>query len=253
MKRLLVKILRRLGIRVFRERKGYHYVPVVYGKNSAKLRDIRENAAFYGVARAVVNGGRTSLFYDRLYHLYQGLWGAVAATRQNEYVRIADLGTFKGGSTFFLAMLAERWAPGRTTIWTVDTFEGYHATDLPEGKEGEYLTPGKGNGVDFEEVRRYLSAFPFVRVLKGRIQERAAEFAQERFHFVHADMNLYAPTKFALEFFGARMERGGVMIADDYEARTCPGVQKAVDEYAAKRKDVRRFGLMTGQCLLLFP
>ena len=46
---------------------------------------------------------------------------------------------------------------------------------------------------------------------------------------LHIDVDLYAPTRLALECFFPKVVRGGVIILDDYGAM--PGANKAVDEF----------------------
>ena len=51
------------------------------------------------------------------------------------------------------------------------------------------------------------------------------------FAIVNIDLDLFDPTKAALEHFFPLVVRGGVVILDDYEG--FPGAKKAVDEYLA--------------------
>ena len=44
---------------------------------------------------------------------------------------------------------------------------------------------------------------------------------------------IYKSTKDCLEFYYPRLSPGGVILCDDYNSRTWPGVKKAVDEYFA--------------------
>lgn len=253
MKKLIAKILRRAGFKIIKIKKGFHYVHKIYGQSSHKMRDLRTDRFFHSLAKPVVRSGRTSLYYDRLYQLFQGLRNIVSRSPAQDTINIVDVGTYRGGSSYFLASLAEKLAPGRSRLWSIDTFEGYPKEDLPDGIEGSYLVPGKGSDVNFEEVVKYLSDFRFVKVIKSRIQDCAPTLAGRTFHFVHLDVNLYKPTNFALGFFGARMKSGGIIIVDDYEMITCPGIKEAVDRYSAEHRAVTKFSFLTGQCILIFP
>jgi hypothetical protein len=55
-----------------------------------------------------------------------------------------------------------------------------------------------------------------------------------KYSFVHVDMDIYEPTRAALEFFYKRMNEGGVFVVDDYGH--LKGVTKAVDEFAAENQ-----------------
>ena len=49
--------------------------------------------------------------------------------------------------------------------------------------------------------------------------------------FLHIDTDIYEPAKAALDVFGPRMVRGGVIVFDDYG--TFPGETKAADDFLA--------------------
>jgi len=60
----------------------------------------------------------------------------------------------------------------------------------------------------------------------------------------------YAPTEFALDFFGSKMQREGIIVVDDYSYKTAPGIRKAVDEYCRKTELIK-FEMQTGQAVLI--
>jgi len=53
-----------------------------------------------------------------------------------------------------------------------------------------------------------------------------------KFSFVHSDTNTYIGTKNTLKYFCNLMVKGGKIIFDDYNWFNCPGVKKAIDEFA---------------------
>jgi hypothetical protein len=76
--------------------------------------------------------------------------------------------------------------------------------------------------------------------------------SQRQFGFVHLDVDVYPITQFCVEFFAPRLVAGGVIVVDDYGSRTCEGVTKAVDEFAAAHaRDVYAMHLLSGQAVLL--
>jgi len=232
---------------------GYHYVPDIYGKSSRKMRDIRQNEPFYSLAKTVRDHKRTYLYYDRLNTLYQALENIARNMPGSDPLYMAEVGVFRGGGSYFLASAAETLMPGRARLYSVDTFEGHSEHDLPgSGLDADHQAKGFDR-TDYEQVKTYLSGFPFVTVLKDRVQDCAAQFAEHRFALVHLDVDIYMPTLFSLEFFEERMRPQGIIVVDDYNFLTCPGAKQAVDEYVAKAKrPVTKLELQTGQCLLIY-
>lgn len=80
-----------------------------------------------------------------------------------------------------------------------------------------------------QKLRRRLQHHPNTTVITGYFPESAACVSHETFSLVHLDLDLYAPTLAALEFFYPRMLPGGRIITHDYSQ--CEGVWKAVDEF----------------------
>jgi hypothetical protein len=111
----------------------------------------------------------------------------------------------------------------------VDTFEGHLDTTFsahdPEGQRGKF------RAVSVESVREFLSRFPGVQVHQGHAAVVVAGWPEREYSLVHLDVDLYQPTLQGLEYFGARLARGGIIVIDDYFAPACPGVAIAVQEY----------------------
>lgn len=53
-------------------------------------------------------------------------------------------------------------------------------------------------------------------------------------------MDLYVPTKAALEIFKPLMVRGGVMLVHDYFGNQYPGIKKTVKEFMMKHPGLRK-------------
>jgi hypothetical protein len=238
------------GYALFAKQPQHHYVPSYYGNRFRKLRSPLEDPEFFPLAQKVVDERRTFLYYNRLYTLYQSVHNALAG-RNGGPLDILEVGVFKGGSSYFLASLARRLAPGRARLVAVDTFEGHSALDLPAGREGRHAPETFGN-TSYESVASYLSEFDFAEVKKGRIQDVAESLGDRRWHVAHLDVDIYEPTAFTLSFLEDRIVPGGIIVVDDYNFTTCPGVKKAVDEFA-ERSSGRFFklDLDSGQCCLI--
>lgn len=206
--------------------------------------DVRNNAEFYAVAEPVVESGRTMLQYYRLFHL----WQAVESTRHLRHA-IAEIGTYKGGSAYFLAGAAKALVGEELPVYVFDTFEGH-----PENVDRELeplQKPQTFNDTSYEDVKNYLSDFALTKVYKGEVSESLKTLPEETYSVVHIDVDIYQGTLDCLKYFGPRLASGGVMVVDDYGVRSCPGVDKAVKEFLVNNPDFYSWDLRTEQLILL--
>jgi len=240
LERVARRIGRRLGWDVYRRRSDFHYVPSLYGDRYFKLADIREHPGFGELAAEVIGHGRTYMGYARLFTLWQ-------AVTQAPEGAIAELGVFRGGSSWFLAAAAEQAGGGRR-IFSFDTFTHFPETDLE--LDGSHRPTGDYHPA--EDVRRYLSRFASLELREGVFPDTAAGLEDERFGVVHVDSDTYSSYRDALAFFVPRLAPGGIVVLDDYGFVTCPGATQATDEFLAEHGDeVQLFSLLTGQALLI--
>jgi len=239
---------------VFRRRPGYHYVPDLYGRSAYKDIDILRLPVFGDLAGDAVAGGRTLLYYDKLYTVFQAIQNLSRLSGTAHRMVMADVGAYRGGGGYFMAACAEALGVQSVTLHCFDTFAGHQQDDIqpdlePSQEAGRAM--GRYHDVSAHEVARYLSRFPGSVVHAGRFQETAAEVGDDHFHLAHIDINLYEPTSFALSFFDQRLVANGVLIADDYGSLTNPGVRRAVNEFLESHPGYLRFHLLTNQCVLV--
>lgn len=212
--------------------------------NAFKKIDVRELEPFGTLAAKVIADRRTYLNVDRLYTLWQ-----LVQKLPPSAGAVAEVGVYKGGSARLIAE-GLRHLGREIPFYACDTFEGHAEVD--EAIDGKHRVGDQFRHVKFEKVRKYLAPLPFVRVVQGNIRETAASFAHEdAFGLVHVDVDVYPITRFCLEFFAPRMVRGGALVVDDYGSRTCRGVLKAVDEFAAASTDFASVHLLSGQAVLI--
>lgn len=229
---------------------GYHVVPDIYGRSSRKLIDIRSDEKFLTLSNLVIGHRKSYLYYDRLFTIYQALNNILRQFADRERLSIMEVGVFRGGGSYFIASVVDGKSDQNPEIFSVDTFCGHSDQDiLANGLDGDHA-PGSFTDTSYESVREYLDDFPFVKVLKGRVQNVSNELPSY-FHFIHLDVDIYEPTRYVLETYFPKMPLGGGIIVDDYGYRSCPGVQKAVDEFVNSRQDIVSYSFPTGQCLLV--
>jgi SAM-dependent methyltransferase len=240
---------RRVGLELREQVPDHHYVHVYYGRSAKKLHSGMQDDEFFPLGKEVWEQGRTYLYYDRLYTLYQAVRNVVRQFPSAK-LRFLEAGVYRGGSAYFLARVAERYGRDQVHLTAVDTFEGHSGEDLPTGKEGVHSVD-KFRETSVDAVREYLSQFPFVDVVQGRIQDIAPSLDVD-VHFIHVDVDLYEPTRFTLEFAADRLVPGGMAVVDDYGFITCPGAKQAVDEFVDEHAEhFVAHRLDSGQCLLV--
>lgn len=240
-------MLRGLGLDVFIYRKGYHYVSDVYGHAARKSIDIRELPEFASLAGKVMTDGRTLLYWDRLYTIFQAVRSVANMPNSGNHAT-AEVGVYKGGVSYFIASILDQMGE-HIHHYAFDTFEGHDSTDINE--QDPHQTISAFNDTSFESVKDYLSRFSDVSMVKGRIQDSCHVVDDKTFLFVHLDTDLYDPIGFALGFFEKKMARGGIIVIDDYGFVTCPGVKKAVDEFMSDNHEYVGTHLLTGQYMMV--
>ena len=138
----------------------------------------------------------------------------------------AECGVFQGHSSRLICKRLNR------THHLFDSFEGLSE---PGQLDGDYWRKGSLSTPE-EPVKAALNGYDF-RVHKGWIPDRFNEVEDRRFAFVHIDVDIYQPTKDSIEFFYPRLNRGAVLLCDDYGQGTCPGATRAIDEFMTDKPE----------------
>jgi O-methyltransferase len=154
---------------------------------------------------------------------------------------LAECGCMYGHSAHLISTLVGADLAPSSRFHIFDYFEGLSEFDAEDQSrfypDAQSRTEIKKHfAVGEERVAANLSSFPFVRLYKGWIPARFHEVDDRRFSFVSVDVDLYAPTRDALQFFYPRLETGGVIYLDDYGFLNFPGAKQAADELIAEMK-----------------
>ena len=163
----------------------------------------------------------------------------------------AECGVYRGASSFLI--LASQARSADKTHHVFDSFEGLSEPDLrddPSGHPTAFVWNKHDLAVDEAVVTRNLSGLGRFRLYRGWIPSRFAEVRQQRFSFVHIDVDLYQPTYDSVAFFYPRMVTGGLIVCDDYGFTTCPGANRALSDFLADKPE-SVIHLTTGQGLLV--
>ncbi len=130
----------------------------------------------------------------------------------------------------------------------------YYLYDLFEWKEGDchQQLGGHKNQRMHEDVLSRFSDYPFVNIVKGSVPDSFLQVFPDEIAFCHIDMNHPAPETGALKKVLPRLQKGGVIIFDDYGWWGYSAQKIGLDPIAAEH-GLEIVELPTGQGLLLKP
>lgn len=156
-----------------------------------------------------------------------------------------------------LTLLRENTA-GRQ-IWLYDTFEGMTKPGEMDGpaEKKEWQEKSTGNDssnwcfASLNEVQQivYSTGYPvnLFRFIKGKVEETIPGSMPDQIALLRLDTDWYASTKHELIHLYPSLQKGGVLIIDDYGA--WEGARKATDEYFGNTVFLQRID-WTGRMLI---
>jgi hypothetical protein len=138
---------------------------------------------------------------------------------------LAEIGVFRG----FAARIIRREIPDRP-LHLFDTFRGFiKKYDHPV--DAIYEVGDLSASVD--TVKQLLKGEEDIHYHVGDIARTRKAIKDKKFAFVHIDVDVSDPTKAALEYFYPRINKGGIILIDDY-CNGHPGLQRVVHEFCKK-------------------
>lgn len=168
---------------------------------------------------------------------WKSLKSLVYLLRSVEHLQgnIAEVGVYKGGSGKVLCDNT------KDRVYLIDTFSG-----LPNTTENDLTTDnnyahyeGDFNDTSVEHVRQVLKNNQNYEIIKSKWPNSEIKTLDDLlFKFVHIDVDLYQGYVDNIEYFWPKLVTNGIMVFDDYQAWTCPGSKKAVDEFLTKNSNV---------------
>lgn len=176
------------------------------------------------------------------------LWQCVRHTL-NVAGAVAEIGVFRGGSSYFLALAYDKLGSKPVALHAIDTFEG-HAPGTISAADS-YHAEGMFADTSYQAVCDYLSGFDFVRVHQGEFSAVAPKLDDSRYRLVHIDTDLYQSTLDCLAYFLPKLNAGGIFIIDDYLGKKCPGVTRAVHEFLDQHPEFEFWYFQTEQIVLV--
>jgi O-methyltransferase len=153
---------------------------------------------------------------------------------------IVECGVRFGKSTYCIASAA----PGRS-LHVYDSFKGL---SKPTDEDGTHWKAGDCLASLDVFTRNLADHADRLTIHAGWIPETLPQKA-DPIALLHLDVDLYGPTKAALECFYPFVTAGGVIVCDDYGSTLCPGAKTAFDEFFADKPE-RPVSILTGQCII---
>jgi len=164
---------------------------------------------------------------------------------------VVEAGVFRGASFFTWAKLMETFCPGDRSrkIYGFDHFQGLQDFTEEDGRfdattsktPGGYASSLK-NIEELVELHNDDGLLPGVercRVIDGDVKISIPRFLDDnpglKISLLHLDMDIYEPTKVALELLYDRVVFGGVVVLDEYGLVPWEGETRAVDSFLASR------------------
>lgn len=163
---------------------------------------------------------------------------------------IVECGIFKGVSLARFAMFRELFGnPYSKKIIGFDVFDTFPITNFDADKlfRKRFIEAAGKDSISVEqmmEVLEHKRCDQFVELVKGDICETVPKYVEEnpnlKISLLNLDTDIYEPAVTILEHFYPRVQKGGILILDDYGV--FPGETKAVDDYFQDRPvKIRKF------------
>jgi hypothetical protein len=156
---------------------------------------------------------------------------------------VFELGVFKGVSLIrlcnFRTAIENDFA---RKIVGFDAFGKFPNSNLSLSTDHDFIKVWEsesGDGLSLEEVNRLIEfkGIQNISLVQGDIREiipqYLANFPWTKIALLHLDLDVYEPTKYALEVLFPYISSGGVVMLDDYS--TVEGANKAVDNFVLEK------------------
>jgi hypothetical protein len=170
---------------------------------------------------------------------------------------IVECGVFRGFSLMSWAKLSSILEPENLTrrIYGFDSFNGFPSVSSSDrtgsgiAEVGDFQTSSYDELLELLRVYdqdRFLGHIPKVQLIRGDASKTIPEFVQQNRHLLVSmlfiDLDLYEPTKAALEHILPRMPKGSILAFDELDNPIWPGETEALLEtMQLNRLRIQRF------------
>ena len=173
---------------------------------------------------------------------------------------IVECGVFKGASLARFAMFRNLFGnPFSKKIIAFDTFGMFPETSFDPDKaiRERFIKEAGGQSISVDQmmqVLRHKQCDRFMELVSGDICETVPKYVQDnpqlKISLLNLDTDIYEPAVTILEHLYPRLEKGAVLILDDYG--TFPGETKAIDDYfKEKNVTIQKFPFCMTPCYIV--
>lgn len=169
---------------------------------------------------------------------------------------VVECGVFRGFSLMSWAKLSTILEPENLTrrIYGFDTFNGFPTVSSSDRNGSGVAEVGDFQTSSYEELLelirlydqdRFLGHIPKMQLIRGDVIKTIPEFVQQNRHLLVSllfiDLDLYEPTKVALEQIVPRMPKGAIIAFDELDNPIWPGETEALlEKLSVNRLEIRR-------------
>lgn len=132
---------------------------------------------------------------------------------------IIEFGVYRGGSLKHIGDTAWDW--GKPIIG-MDTFTGLPETESPDMPKGRF------NDTSIEYLKILL---PNTTLIPASFPEQLDKIPVNPISFAHIDIDMGLPTYGILQFINPLVNRGGIIVLDDYDWPETPHIKPAIDMF----------------------
>ena len=154
---------------------------------------------------------------------------SIVKTQTSIEGNLAEVGVYQGGSAKLICEVKKE-----RKLYLFDTFTGLPEVSNDDTHFGQkHWHDNEFSNTSLESIKQLLNKYDDVHIIKGIFPESGKDIVDEKFSFVHLDVDLYKSTIDALRFFFPKMVPGGIILIHDYHS---DGIQKAFREFKTENK-----------------
>ncbi|MFP8965851.1 TylF/MycF/NovP-related O-methyltransferase [Pokkaliibacter sp. CJK22405] len=152
---------------------------------------------------------------------------------------VIELGVFKGASLIRFASFRDMLeTPESRKVIGFDAFGRFPRPESGSAADADFIDLFEevaGDGISQESLNDFLAhkGLSNIELVAGDIMQTLPAYLtahpQLKVSLLHIDVDVYGPSKLALDLLASRMVKGGIIVLDDYG--TVEGETRAVDEF----------------------